>query len=110
MKIGLKILVASAILLCLFAAGIPHANTWGFFAHKQLNRIACFTLPDELIGFYKTNIEFVTEHAVDPDKRRYAVTDEAARHFIDLDRYGQTPLDSIPKKWEDAVKNIARTP
>lgn len=107
MKTGYKILVASAILLCLFAAGIPHANTWGFFAHKQLNRIACFTLPDELVGFYKTNIEFVTEHAVDPDKRRYAVNDEAARHFIDLDRYGLSPLDSMPKKWEDAVKKYS---
>lgn len=96
-------------LILFFISGIqlfysPHASTWGFFAHKEINRIAVFTLPAELTGFYKANIEFITEHAVDPDKRRYAVKDEAARHFIDLDRYGKSPLDSIPKKWDDAVK------
>jgi hypothetical protein len=80
------------------------AESWGFFAHKQINRLATFTLPKEMFGFYKQNIEFITEHAVDPDKRRYAVNDEAARHFIDLDRYGINPVDSIPHKWEDAVK------
>lgn len=82
---------------------VPMAMTWGFFAHKEINRIAVFTLPPELFGFYKKNIEFITEHAVDPDKRRYAVKDEAPRHFIDLDRYGASPLDSMPHKWEDAV-------
>jgi hypothetical protein len=103
----MKFIAALVVLTVVVLVGIPHANTWGFFAHKQLNRIACFTLPAELIGFYKGNIEFVTEHAVDPDKRRYAVTDEAARHFIDLDRYGLSPLDSIPKKWDDAVKKYS---
>jgi hypothetical protein len=83
---------------------MPQAATWGFFAHKEINRIAVFTLPPELIGFYKSNIEFITEHAVDPDKRRYAVPDEAARHFIDLDRYGASPLDSMPHRWDDAIK------
>lgn len=83
---------------------IPHASSWGFFAHKEINRVAVFTLPPELFGFYKQNIEFITEHAVDPDKRRYAVKDEAARHFIDLDRYGASPLDSMPHNWEAACK------
>ncbi len=104
MNHAVKFFIAILVLTVVVLAGIPHANTWGFFAHKQLNRIACFTLPTELIGFYKGNIEFVTEHAVDPDKRRYALTDEAARHFIDLDRYGLSPLDSFPIKWYDAVK------
>ena len=41
---------------------------WGFFGHKRINRIAVFTLPPEMFGFYKEHIEFLTEHAVDPDK------------------------------------------
>jgi hypothetical protein len=102
-------MIKKTILILFFISGIqlifsPQANTWGFFAHKEINRIAVFTLPSELTGFYKSNIEFITEHAVDPDKRRYAIKDEAARHFIDLDRYGKSPLDSLPRKWEDAVK------
>ena len=77
--------------------------SWGFFAHQRINRLAVFTLPDNLIGFYKSNIEYITKHAVDPDKRRYADSLEAARHYLDADHYGKSPFDSIPKKWNDAV-------
>lgn len=52
---------------------------------------------------YKPNIEFLSERAVDPDKRRYAVADEGPRHYIDMDRYGNYPYDSLPRKWKDAV-------
>lgn len=76
--------------------------TWGFFAHQTINRLAVFTLPPGMIRFYKNNIHFITEHAVSADKRRYADTAEASRHFIDTDRYGAYPFDSVPQKWRDA--------
>ena len=78
-------------------------SSWGFFAHKKINRLAVFTLPPGMIGFYKNNIYYISEHAVDPDKRRYSDTAEAARHFLDADHYGISPFDSIPEKWSDAV-------
>lgn len=84
----------------------PPSNLWGFFGHKRINRVAIFTLPPEMFGFYKENIEFITEHAVDPDKRRYAVEGEAQRHYIDIDHYtkdGQDPFELVPKKWNDAI-------
>jgi hypothetical protein len=77
-------------------------SSWGFFAHQRINRLAVFILPGEMIGFYKNNIAYITDHAVDADKRRYADTAEAPRHFIDADRYGDKPFDSIPEKWKDA--------
>ncbi|MDB5258481.1 MAG: hypothetical protein JWM14_3176 [Chitinophagaceae bacterium] len=40
-----------------------------------------------MLRFYKGSSLFLTEHAVDPDKRRYIVIEEAARHYIDLDHY-----------------------
>jgi len=52
---------------------------------------------------YKPNIEYLTEHAVDPDKRRYAVAEEGSRHFIDIDYYGNYPFDSLPRNWDLAV-------
>lgn len=79
------------------------AYSWGFFAHQKINRMAVFTLPDGLIGFYKKHIEYITEHAVDPDKRRYANKDEAPRHYIDIDHYGIHAFDSVPKYWSKAV-------
>lgn len=80
------------------------AKAWGFWAHQRINRLAVFTLPPEMIGFYKENIEFITEHAVDPDKRRYALEEEAARHYIDIDRYDTIyPFLNMPRQWDDAV-------
>lgn len=83
-----------------------HTGKWGFFGHKRINRIAVFTLPPDMFGFYKEHIEYLTEHAVDPDKRRYAVDGEAQCHYIDLDHYyksGQDPFTIVPRKWDDAV-------
>lgn len=87
----------------LFFISREAAYSWGFFAHKRINRMAVFTLPPPMIGFYKKHIEYISEHAVDPDKRRYSDEDEACRHYIDLDHYGDHPFDSIPKWWKKAV-------
>ena len=73
--------------------------TWGFFGHQRINHLAVFTLPQEAIAGFKDNIVFLTEHAIDPDKRRYASDSEAPRHFIDLDEYPNEP----PRKWADAL-------
>lgn len=78
--------------------------SWGFWAHKKINRQSVFSLPPEMIGFFKTNIEYITEHAVDPDKRRYAMEGEAPRHFIDLDHFCAYPCKDFPKTWEKAVE------
>lgn len=71
---------------------------WGFYGHRKINRIAVFSLPPEMIVFYKKHIEFITEHAVDPDKRRYATPNEGVRHYIDIDHWGENPFDAVPKK------------
>ncbi len=76
---------------------------WGFYAHSLINRQAVFSLPPEMIVFYKTHIEFLAENAVNPDKRRYAVTGEAEKHFIDLDHYGDSALLVLPKYWPEAT-------
>jgi len=63
--------------------------------------MAVFTLPPEMLGFYKYHIDYITEKAVNPDRRRYAVDGEAPRHYIDMDDYGDTM--KLPKYWKDAV-------
>lgn len=76
---------------------------WGFYTHKKINYYAVFLLPPEMMVLYKPNIDFLSEHAVDPDKRRYAVPEEGPKHYIDIDHYGKYPFDSLPRKWNDAV-------
>ena len=76
---------------------------WGFFGHQRINFVAVFLLPPEMLVFYKKHSQYLSEHAVDPDKRRYAVKEEAPRHYIDIDKYGVYPYDSLPRNWTDAV-------
>lgn len=80
------------------------SSGWGFFAHKKINHLAVFILPPPMIGFYKNNIEFLSEASVNPDRRRYAVADEAPKHYIDLDDYGDSALHKLPVYWSQAVK------
>lgn len=77
---------------------------WGFFAHPKINYSAVFLLPPEMMLFYKPNIGFISEHAVDPDKRRYAVAEEGPRHYIDIDVYGAYPYTDLPRSYRAAVE------
>jgi len=77
-------------------------SSWGFFAHKALNRLAVYTLPAEMGSFFRSNRQYLSDHAADPDKRRYADTTEAPRHYLDTEGY-ESCIDSIPRKWTAAV-------
>lgn len=79
---------------------------WGFFGHQRINRLAVFALPPEMIGFYKANISYITEASVNPDRRRFIVADEAPRHYIDLDHYGDSAIYTLPRYWNDAVTKL----
>lgn len=59
-----------------------------------------------MLLFYKPHIDFIEEHATDPDKRRYSLAMEGARHFIDIDHYGRYPFVDLPHKWKDAVNKF----
>ena len=115
------------LLLCSIGIFTSFQATWGFFAHQKINQMAVFTLPPEMMFFYKKNIEYITSHAIDPDKRRYVsrleayrhymdldhITIfamviifsilEAYRHYMDLDHFGELPFDNIPRNWTDAL-------
>lgn len=82
-------------------------SSWGFHAHKVINRMAVFTLPTAVSGFYKNHVDYITEHAIDADKRCYVDTAESPRHFIDADEYGAQPFDSIPIHWTAAVEKFS---
>ena len=92
-----RLTVLTALIIPIFLC-----SSWGFFAHRRINNLAVFTLPTGMVGFYKKNIKYLTEHAVDADKRRYADTLEAPRHYLDVENYEQH-IDSIPEKYNDAL-------
>lgn len=81
---------------------------WGFFAHRKINYYAVFLLPPEMMVLYKPFINFLSEHAVDPDKKRYILPEEGARHYIDIDHYGKPPYAALPRQWDSAVKKFSK--
>jgi hypothetical protein len=82
---------------------IPKAGAWGFYSHKLINKMAVFTLPPGMISFFKKHIDYLQEHAIDPDKRSHGVVGEAEKHYIDIDHYGEKPFNIVPEKWKNAV-------
>ncbi|MDO9375391.1 MAG: zinc dependent phospholipase C family protein [Ferruginibacter sp.] len=91
------------LLITSFCLASFKSYCWGFFAHQKINFYATFLLPPEMLVLYKPNIGFLSEHAVDPDKRRYAVAEEGPRHYIDIDHYGAYPYPELPRNWNEAV-------
>src|SRR5690606_891700 len=89
-----------AMLLCMSQT----QPRWGFYAHREINTLAVYLLPQDVLPWYRPHIQYLGEHAPDPDKRRYMIAEEGPRHYIDLDLYGTYPFTDLPRKWEDALK------
>lgn len=66
-----------------------------------------FLLTEEMIGFYKPHIQHITKNDVNTDRGRYAVKGEADKHFIDLEYYGDSALQILPKYWSEAVEKFS---
>jgi hypothetical protein len=96
------------VLLLALACLSHNSYCWGFFAHRRINYYAVFLLPPEMLVLYKPYTEFLSDHAVDPDKRRYVLKEEGPRHYIDMDHYGVYPFDSLPRKWTEAETKYSR--
>ena len=95
--------VLSVVLPYFLFLSTSRALGWGFFAHRQINKHATFTLPPALFSFYKRHLHYITTLAVNPDKRRYVLESEAPRHFIDLDAYGPHAWKNMPRYWSQAL-------
>lgn len=100
--------VAFICLLVMISSFRQAHEDWGFFGHRKINRYAVFTLPEEMLPLYKQYIDYLEEHAVDPDKRRYATKFEAIRHYIDLDQWGSYPFESLPKRFNEALASHSK--
>ncbi|RPD40629.1 S1/P1 Nuclease [Chitinophaga barathri] len=95
----LRLAVVSALLIIPFTS-----KGWGFFAHERINRLAVFSLPPEMMVLFKPHLEYLVAQSTAPDKRRYMVPGEGARHYIDMDRYGSPPFPMLPRGWREAVE------
>lgn len=96
------------LFLLIFGAfpALALAPFWGFFGHRLVNRMAVFTLPPEMIGFYKKHLAYLEEASVNPDRRRYALPEEGPRHYIDLEHYGDSAAWKLPRSAGEAIQKL----
>ncbi len=80
---------------------------WGFYAHKEINKMAVFTLPADMMPVFKKNIENITSQSIGPDMRRFASANEGIRHYIDIDHWGDDPFGDVPRTWSEAILKFA---
>lgn len=89
----------------LFIAGTSSIlYSWGVWGHQHISHAAVFALPPEMRTFFYNHIDYITEESSVPDVRKYAMSDreEFARHFIDVEAFGDKPFETLPKTWKEA--------
>ncbi|HEV2832899.1 MAG TPA: zinc dependent phospholipase C family protein [Hanamia sp.] len=100
-----------SFLLLLILGSISLVYAWGSWGHKHISRAAVFALPESMRSFYYNHIDFITESAVVPDLRKYVINDkmEGPRHFVDIEDFGNIPLDAFPKTTKEAYAKYDST-
>ncbi len=103
-KKSYQILIILTMTLHLKGYSIELMKPWGFFAHKKINTLAIYTLPLEMVTFYKRHQKEIEDLSVLPDQRRYIMDQEASRHYIDLDRYEISAIQYT--NWSEITQKI----
>ena len=80
------------------------SRAWGFEAHKFIADRVIALLPPGLRELFERQRTAFVEHSIDPDLwRNVGFEDEPPRHFLDLDAYGASPFDALPRSYDEAV-------
>ena len=95
--------------LALLALGLIRpdlALAWGPVAHDVVTTWAIQTLPPEIRSFFENNLQFMVEHASDPDELMKKDRYERMRHYIYLDKYGVFPHPTLPHSYSQAKEKL----
>lgn len=79
-------------------------SSWGFLIHRTTNQLAIYQLPQKMQPFFYKHLADVVQHSVRPDERRNSDPQEASRHFIDFEAYGDSAAWKMPHNWTTAVQ------
>ena len=99
-----KMLSAAAAAVIVLVLPSARLDAWGFNGHKFITDRAIDQLPPELRPFFQKFRTTVVEHSIDPDTyRTMGWTEEAPRHYLDMDAYGPFPFKNLPRDYKQAV-------
>lgn len=94
------------ILQLLLASG---AWAWGENAQRLIVNRAVDTVPSDMRAFFEDNRKYLITHVNDPlgliDEHPW----ERNNHFIELDKYGKFPFESLPRSYKAAVDKYGKS-
>jgi hypothetical protein len=106
LKLAHKALLLLAIVdLCFPVGGVA----WGTNAQRLIVNHAVDTLPYELRPFFEANRNFLIQHVNDPLLQLDKHPNERQNHFIELDKYGKFPFDSLPRNYKSALSKYSKS-
>ncbi|MEJ7912847.1 MAG: zinc dependent phospholipase C family protein [Chitinophagaceae bacterium] len=82
-------------------------GSWGFLVHRTVNQLAIYELPKNLQRFFHSNRTYLVKESVRPDERRQKDLLEAAKHFIDLEAYGDSAAWKMSWSWKEATATFS---
>ena len=94
------------LVLCAAPASL---QAWGMDVHRFLTRRAIEGLPPEVRPFFARDLDFISEHSVDPDLWRVVGLSgdrgaEDPNHFLDIDGLDEPrPFTGVPRTWDAYV-------
>jgi hypothetical protein len=98
--------VAPVVLALLVVS--PASFGWGENAERLITNKAVDTLPDEMLGYFGANRQFLVQHVTDPDEGASKNPTDPRNNFIELDHYGQFPFIGLPRAYSAAVAKYGR--
>jgi len=102
-------IVTMSVALALLAAPAP-LRAWSMDAHRYLTRRAVENMPAQLRAFLAPKVDFISEHAADPDLWRVMgltgpLGPEPPNHYLDLDALDEPPpFTNVPRDWTAFVE------
>jgi hypothetical protein len=106
LKLVHKALLVVALCQLCFPGG---AQAWGTNAQRLIVNHAVDTLPYELRPFFESNRNFLILHVNDPLNQLDKHPNERQNHFIELDKYGKFPFDTLPRNYRSALSKYSKS-
>ena len=97
---------AACLLLYLFLPAT--ALAWGRNGQRLVVSKAVDTLPQDIRPFFESNLALLNQHVTDPLDAIAKSPAERRNHFIQLDRYGRFPFESLPRSYKAAVTKFGK--
>lgn len=96
------------LLACLAILPSP-LLAWGNNAQRLIVNHAVDTLPPELRPFFQANRNFLIQHVNDPLNSLDTHPRERQNHFIELDKYGKFPFETLPRNYKAALQKYSKS-